>query len=282
MKFIKIYTRALDMLGPDKSQGWYLAIANVALAMALFAEPVLFGRVIDTLSRASSDKVPDIWGNVWPLLAAWTGFGIFTILCSTSISLYSDRLAHRRRHAAVSTYFEHVIQLPLAQQNTTHSGRLMKIMLQGTDALWWLWLSFFREHLSALVSLLVLIPLALYMNWRLALVLIILCTVFAFLTNFIIRKTQTLQQQVESYHSDMAEQVSDTLGNIPLVQSFSRIQNEVSALKDISKRLLSAQLPVLSWWALITVLNRSATTMLFVRLLMFKHGGLGSKEMTPM
>jgi len=260
MKFIKIYSRALDMLATDKRQGWYLAIANVALAMALFAEPVLFGRVIDTLSQSSANKVTDIWSNVWPLLAAWTGFGIFTILCSTLISLNADRLAHRRRHAAVSTYFEHVIQLPLAQQNTTHSGRLMKIMLQGTDALWWLWLSFFREHLSAIVSLLVLIPLALYMNWRLAIVLIILCTVFALLTNFIIRKTQVLQQQVESYHSDMAEQVSDTLGNIPLVQSFARIQNEVSALKDISKRLLSVQLPVLSWWALSTVINRSATT----------------------
>ena len=260
MTFIKIYTRALDLLGSDKKQGWYLAFANVALAMTLFAEPVLFGKVIDTLSQASVNQTSGLWSSVWPLLAAWTGFGIFTILCSTLISLYSDRLAHRRRHAAVSTYFEHVLELPLAQQNTTHSGRLMKIMLQGTDALWWLWLSFFREHLAAIVSLLVLVPLALYMNWRLAIVLIVLCSIFALLTNFIIRKTQTLQQQVESHHSDMAEQVSDTLGNIPLVQSFARIQDEVSTLKDLSKRLLSVQLPVLSWWALVTVLNRSATT----------------------
>ena len=260
MKFIKLYTRALSLLGSDKKQGWYLAIANVALAMALFAEPVLFGRVIDTLGKVASNESLPIWSEVWPLLAIWTGFGLFTIFCSTLISLYADRLSHHRRHMVVSMYFEHVLQLPLAQQNTTHSGRLMKIMLQGTDALWWLWLSFFRDHLAAIVSLLVLIPIALYMNWRLAIVLIVLCTVFAFLTNFIIRKTQTLQKTVEIHHSDMAQQVSDTLGNIPLVQSFARIQDEVSALKNISNRLLDAQLPVLSWWALITVLNRSATT----------------------
>ena len=260
MKFIKLYTRALSLLGSDKKQGWYLAIANVALAMALFAEPVLFGRVIDTLGKVASNESLPVWSEVWPLLAIWTGFGLFTIFCSTLISLYADRLSHHRRHMVVSMYFEHVLQLPLAQQNTTHSGRLMKIMLQGTDALWWLWLSFFRDHLAAIVSLLVLIPIALYMNWRLAIVLIVLCTVFAFLTNFIIRKTQTLQKTVEIHHSDMAQQVSDTLGNIPLVQSFARIQDEVSALKNISNRLLDAQLPVLSWWALITVLNRSATT----------------------
>ena len=52
-----------------------------------------------------------------------------------------------------------------------------------------------------------------------------------------------------------------TLGNIALVQSFARIEHEVSALKDISQRVLGAQMPVLSWWALVNVLTRSATTL---------------------
>jgi ATP-binding cassette subfamily B protein len=134
-------------------------------------------------------------------------------------------------------------------------------MLQGTDALWWLWLSFFRDHLAAVVALIVLVPVALYINWRLALILIILCVVFVALTHFILRKTQTLQQQVESHHSDLAEQASDTLGNIALVQSFARIEHEVSALKNISQRVLGAQMPVLSWWALVNVLTRSCTTL---------------------
>lgn len=260
MKFITLYTRALGLLGSDKKQAWFLAVANVALAMALLAEPILFGKVIDTLSNQNTDNRLELWSRVWPLLLAWTAFGIFTIISSTLISLYADRLSHRRRHIAISDYFEHALSLPLAQQNATHSGRLMKIMLNGTDALWWLWLSFFRDHLSAIVSLLVLIPVAFYLNWRLAIVLIVLCIIFALLTRLIISKTHSLQQKVESHHSDMAAQVSDALSNIPLVQGFSRVQDEVSTLKNISQRLLSVQLPVLSWWALVTVLNRSATT----------------------
>lgn len=260
MKFITLYTRALGLLGSDKKQAWFLAVANVALAMALLAEPILFGKVIDTLSNQNTDNRLELWSRVWPLLLAWTAFGIFTIISSTLISLYADRLSHRRRHIAISDYFEHALSLPLAQQNATHSGRLMKIMLNGTDALWWLWLSFFRDHLAAIVSLLVLIPVAFYLNWRLAIVLIVLCIIFALLTRLIISKTHSLQQKVESHHSDMAAQVSDALSNIPLVQGFSRVQDEVSTLKNISQRLLSVQLPVLSWWALVTVLNRSATT----------------------
>ena len=260
MGIVHLYSRALDLLGPDRRLGWVLAFANVALACALFAEPILFGRVIDALSLAPRSAASTTWLMVWPLLLVWIGFGLFTIACSTAVALFSDRLAHRRRHAVLSSYVEHVLHLPLAQQSKTHSGRLMKIMLQGTDALWWLWLSFFRDHLAAIVSLIILVPVALYLNWRLACVLIVLCLMFGFLTHFILRKTQTLQHQIEGHHSDMAELTADTLSNIALVQSFARIQIEMQSLQQISQRVLGAQFPVLSWWAIVTVLTRSATT----------------------
>jgi ATP-binding cassette subfamily B protein len=59
----------------------------------------------------------------------------------------------------------------------------------------------------------------------------------------------------------MAERASDTLGNIALVQSFARVEAEVSALKTVVDRLLGAQIPVLSWWAILAVLTKAATTL---------------------
>jgi ATP-binding cassette subfamily B protein len=216
--------------------------------------------VIDALTQASDSTRSETWNTVWPLLLIWIGFGLFTIVCSTAVALFSDRLAHRRRHFVLGEYVEHVLHLPLAQQTKTHSGRLMKVMLQGTDALWWLWLSFFREHLAAIFSLIILIPIALYINWRLALVLIALCLVFSFLTHFVLRKTHVLQRQIEGHHTDFAELTSDTLSNIGLIQSFARIQIELKTLQQISQRVLMAQFPVLSWWAIVTVLCRTAIT----------------------
>lgn len=261
MTLVTLYGRVLRQLGPDQRTGWGLAVTNVCLAIALFAEPILFGRVIDTLSKSAAQSTGQLWDRVVPLLLAWAGFGLFTITAGASIALLSDRLAHRRRHAVLADYFEHVLLLPISQHSRTHSGRAMKVMVQGTDTLWWLWLSFFRDNLAALVSLIVLIPVALYINWRLAWVLIVLCVIFALLTHFILNRTQVLQGQVESHHSDLAERASDTLGNVALVQSFARVKHEVESLKGISQRVLSAQLPVLSWWAVMTMLTRSATTL---------------------
>ena len=261
MNIFRLYGRVLALLGSESRLAWALALANMALASAQFAEPVLLGRIIDTLTGAQTRGEPPSWSQLGVLLAAWAGFGLFTIACGTLIALYADRLAHRRRHVVLTGYFEHVLQLPLSYHGNTHSGRLMKVMLQGTDALWGLWVGFFRDHLSSFISLLVLLPISLFINWRLASLLIALCVVFAGLTALIVRKTETLQSSVERHYSDLAERASDTLGNIALVQSFSRLEAEVAELRQIVERLLAAQMPVLSWWALAIVLTRTSTTL---------------------
>jgi ATP-binding cassette, subfamily B, beta-glucan exporter len=258
---LQVYARALAKLGPDSSLGWLLALANVAVTVALFAEPVLFGSVINVLAVAQADSASADWAKLWWLVLVWASLGMFTIVCGTHIALVADRLAHRRRLAVLSSYFEHVLQLPLAYHGETHSGRLMKIMLQGTDALWAFWLGFFREHLAAFVSLLLLVPLTLLINWRMAILLIVLCVLFAALTALVLHKTETLQSKVQTYHSDLTERASDAIGNIALVHSFVRVESEVVALKSISERLLAAQYPVLSWWAVATVLTRASTTL---------------------
>jgi len=261
MSLFRLYARVLSLLGSEGKLAWFLALGNLALATAQFAEPVLLGRIIDTLTGAQTRGAMPEWPKLAMLLGAWAGFGIFTIVCGTLIALYADRLAHRRRHVVSTGYFEHVLQLPLSYHGNTHSGRLMKMMLSGTEALWSLWVGFFRDNLASLISLLVLLPISLFVNWRLALLLIVLCVVFAALTAMIVRKTETMQSSVERHYSDLAERASDALGNIALVQSFSRLEAEVSELRLVVERLLSAQMPVLSWWALANVLTRTATTL---------------------
>ena len=269
MSFIRLYARVLRPLGEDSRLGWVLALGNVALALALFAEPVLFGRVINVLAGAQNDPAMADWTRLWSLLIIWVGFGLFSIVCGTLVALYADRLSHRRRLAVLTSYFEHVLQLPLAYHGEVHSGRLMKSMLQGTDALWAFWLGFFREYFAAFASLVILVPLALAINWRLAILLIVLCVVFASLTALVLRKTETWQRPVQAHHSDLAERATDALGNIALVQSFARVESEVTALKSVSERLLAAQFPVLSWWAVIAVLTKASTTLTVLSTILF-------------
>ncbi|MBX9842378.1 MAG: glucan ABC transporter ATP-binding protein/ permease [Xanthobacteraceae bacterium] len=255
MNLVRIYARVLSLLGNEKRVALVLAAANLAIAGSQFIEPMLLGRVIDSLTGKPGD-----WGALAPLLIAWIVFGLFNIAAGTLIAMYSDRLAYRQRYRTLSDYFQHILQLPQAFHSDTHSGRLMKVMLQGTDALWSLWLGFFRDHLTSFTLFFVLLPLSMFLNWRLALVLIVLTIVLAALTVFVVRKTNTLQSQVEEHYSGLAEQASDALGNIALVHSFARAEAEVTGLRGVIDKLLAAQIPVLSWWAVIYMLTRASTT----------------------
>lgn len=256
MSMLRLYTRVLELLGKEARLGWLLAVANLLLAASQFAEPVLFGRIVDVLSG----KTVAGSSSAWPFLGAWVAFGLFTIACSALVALQADRLSHRQRQAVLTSYFEHILQLPLTFHSGTHSGRLMKVMLNGTDALWRLWLGFFREHFAAILSVVVLLPLSLYLNWRLAILLFVLCVVFTALTTFVVRKTFGMQMAVEEQYSELSARASDALGNVALVQSFVRVESEVKGLRSIADELLAAQMPVLSWWALVTVITRASTT----------------------
>ena len=259
MSLLRLYARVLELLGKEARLGWILAGANLLLAGAQFAEPVLFGRIVDVLSGKPSTD-PHASSSAWLLLAAWAAFGLFTTLCNAAVALHADRLAHRQRQAVLTNYFEHVMQLPLTFHTGTHSGRLMKVMLNGTDSLWRLWLGFFREHFAAILSLVVLLPLAFYINWRLSILLFMLCVTFTVLTTLVVRKTHGMQSEVEAHYSDLSARASDALGNVALVQSFVRIDAEVQGLRFVADKLLAVQMPVLSWWAMVAVLTRASTT----------------------
>ena len=268
MSFLRIYLRVLDLLAPEARLAGALALANIALAVAQFIEPVLFGHIIDALSGALPAGMGPAAHVLAPLIGAWVGFGLFIIIAAALVAWFADRLAHRRRNLVLADFFEHVLQLPLAYHAGAHSGRQLKIMLTGTDTLWWLWVSFFREHFAAFVFIAFLLPTSLVLNWRLALPLLVLCVAFTILTVVVMRRAEAMQRAVERHYSDIAETAADTLGNVAVVQSFARIELEVSALKGLVNSLLRAQMPVLSWWAVAAVLTRTATTLTLLAILL--------------
>jgi ATP-binding cassette subfamily B protein len=260
MEFFRIYGRVIGLLRAEKGLAITLAIANIAVAGLQFYEPVLFGRVIDLLSNARNRPVEELWRDARDILGLWALVGIGGIVANMVVSLQADRMAHRRRLGAMVTYFQHLLVLPFSFHNTQHSGRLIKIMLTGVDNLFGLWLSFFRENLATLVALFIMLPLSMFMNWRLGLLLLVLILIFAVTNVWVVSRSDRLQQKVEDLHSELAGRAGDALGNINLIQSFVRLSAETREMHRIIGETLQAQFPVLNWWAFLSVLTRAAST----------------------
>jgi len=263
LALLRTYLRALALLRAERRVAIGICAANVALAVVQLAEPVLFGAVVDSI---------DIGGAVFQLIGLWALLGLGGIVAGVVVSLHADRLAHRRRTAAMADAFERVVTLPVGYHARAGSGRLIRTLVAGTDALFLVWLGFLREHLAAIVGVALLVPTALATDARLAGVLAVLAAAYVGVSLFVVRRTQAGQRAVERHHQDVFGHVGDVIGNVTVVQSYGRPAAEASALQELMRRLLAAQLPVLAWWAALTILTRASATVVMVAI--FAAGAL--------
>ncbi len=261
MRFFKIYGRVLGSLGNDKRLAIMLGVANVIVAGLQFLDPVLFGRVIGLLSQSDHIPTAELWASTAALLGIWFAVGLGGIGANIATALHAERMAHRNRLSIMNRYFSHVLSLPLSFHGDIHSGRLMKVMLGGSDALFGVWLIFFRDQLSTYVAVLVLVPLTFFLNWRLAITLVVLVVVFIVLTMAVIRKTEAGQRRAEHFQGQLAGTAQDALANVMVVQSFTRLSAESRLFGQIIEDVIRNQFPVLNWWAVVHVLTRGASTL---------------------
>lgn len=255
MNLIRVHLRAIAMLGAERTLAASLAAANCALAIVALAEPLLFGRVVDALSKGQQTA---------STIGLWAALGLFGIFASVVVAVFADRLAHRQRLAAMSRAFDRAITLPISYHAEKGSGAVVRNILAGTDTLFGTWLTFLREQLTAVVSITFLVPTAIYLDWRMAALLAVLATVYAAINVMTVMRTSDGQAAVERYHIQVSGRVGDVLGNVTVVQSYARLQAEAHELRHMMGELLSAQFPVLTWWGLLTCLTRAASTITMV------------------
>lgn len=251
----KTYLRAVGMLRGESGLAGALAASSLVIAGVQLAEPVLFGWVVDAVARG---------GSAGRLIALWAVIGFLGIVAGVIVAVFADRLAHRTRLAALADAFNQAITLPLSYHAKRGSGAVVAAVLRGTDELFWIWLGALREQLTAIVTIVFLIPIAVLIDWRMACILAVLAICYTVLNLHIISKTHAGQRKAEEYRYGVSGRVGDVISNVTVVQSFTRLAAEAEALRGMTSELLAAQYPVLTWWGVLAVLQRAAASLAMI------------------
>ncbi len=251
MSLFQVYARALSYLSAYRLRVSLVVAANIVLAVITIAEPILFGRIIDAISSHETAT---------PMLLAWAGFGVFNTIAFVLVAREADRLAHERRASLLTEAFGRIISMPLAWHNQRGTSNALHTLLRACETLFSLWLEFMRTHLATAVALALLIPTAISMDYRLSAVLVVLGILYWIIGRIVMSRTKEGQASVEAHYHTVFSHVSDVISNVSVIHSYNRIESETRALKKFANQLISAQLPVLDWWALASALNRMAST----------------------
>ena len=274
MSLFQVYARALQYLAAHKFRVSAIVFANIVLAAITIAEPILFGRIIDAISSKT---------EVTSTLIMWATLGIFNTIAFVLVAREADRLAHQRRATLITEAFGRIISMPLSWHSQRGTSNALHTLLRACETLFGLWLEFMREHLSTAVALTLLVPTAFAMDWRLSIVLVVLGTLYVIIGKLVMAKTKDGQAAVEGHYHTVFGHVSDAISNVSVVHSYNRIEAETRELKAFTQKLMSVQLPVLDWWALASGLNRMASTIsmmtiLVIGTILVQRGELGVGE----
>jgi ATP-binding cassette subfamily B protein len=259
MSLIQIYWRTLCMLGAERGKVVLICAANVVLATVSILEPIAFGRIID----AVTSKV-----GVGHSVALWAGLGVFNIVAFVAVARSADRLAHRRRATVMTEAYERLMSMPLAWHQARGTSVSQHTLLRALETMFTLWLEFMRQHMATAVSLILLVPTAFTMDRRMFLVLLVLAVLYVAINRTVMARTRQGQASVERHYHRVFSHVSDSVGNVAVVQGYGRVAEEARLLRDYASALISAQNPVLDWWALASALNRFAATLSMIAVIL--------------
>lgn len=252
MSLLQVYFKALKYLATYRLRVSLVVIANIVLAAITIIEPVLFGRIIDAISEKR---------DATQILILWGCFGVFNTVAYVLVARQADRLAHGRRADLLTESFAKIISMPLSWHHKRGTSNALHTLLRAGETLFGLWLEFMRTHLATAVALTLLLPTAFSMDVRLTSVLVVLAILYVIIGRTVMVKTKEGQASVEGHYHTVFSHVSDSISNVSVLHSYNRIEAETRALKEYTTKLLSAQYPVLDWWALAGALNRIASTL---------------------
>ncbi|SIR40712.1 ATP-binding cassette, subfamily B [Rhizobium sp. RU20A] len=274
MTLFQVYARALRYLSTNRLRVGSVVVANVVLAVITIIEPILFGRIIDAISKQT---------DVATMLLMWAGFGVFNTIAFVLVAREADRLAHGRRATLITEAFGRIISMPLSWHSQRGTSNALHTLLRACETLFALWLEFMRTHLATAVALVLLVPTAFAMDYRLSIVLVVLGISYVIVGKVVMDKTRDGQAAVENHYHTVFSHVSDSISNVSVVHSYNRIEAETRELKKFTERLISAQFPVLDWWALASALNRIASTIsmmviLIIGTFLVQRGEIGVGE----
>ena len=235
-----------------------LLLAAIHVAMSLYI-PILVGRAIDCIIDAGRVDFAAMKGQLLGVLICAGVAGLSQWIMSELNNRITYGMTRDLRNAA----FRHIQVLPLSYLDRHPRGELVSRVISDVDTLADGLLMGFTQLFTGIMTILGTLILMVTINWKIALVVVLITPLSLVVANFIAKSTYSMFQKQTVTRGQQTALIDETIGQLKVVKAFGHEKASMEQFDEINDRLEKASLKAIFFSSLTNPATRFVNSVVY-------------------
>ncbi|MBQ1965606.1 MAG: ABC transporter ATP-binding protein [Clostridia bacterium] len=235
-----------------------LLLALITVALTLYV-PILTGQAVDEILGAGNVNFSQIFRIIWLIGLAVA----ITSVAQWFMSVCNNRLTYGMVRDIRRDAFAKILKLPLKYLDKHPSGDLVSRVITDVDTFADGLLMGFTQLFTGISTILGTLIIMLILDYRIALVVVLITPVSLFVASFIAKRTYSMFQVQSTTRGEQTALIDEMIGQQKLVQAFSYENRAKERFEDVNERLRRSSLKAIFYSSLVNPSTRFVNSLVY-------------------
>ena len=216
---------------------WFLVVlsfvmAAVTVALTLYV-PILIGYAVDEIIAAGNVNFPGVWAIIKQIVIVI----VITALSQWLMNVCNNRITFRVIKDIRTKAFHRLENLPLKYVDSHQYGDVVSRIVSDVDQFSDGLLMGLTQLFSGVITIIGTLAFMPYLNWIIALVVVIITPLSLFVARFIAQRTYTMFHKQSETRGKLTSLIDEMIGNQKVVQAFGYEDDALNRFDKINETL---------------------------------------------
>ena len=241
-----------------------LVLAIVSVVLTIYV-PILFGNAIDLIidkGNVNFGGLKDILFNIFIIIII---IGILQWLMMTINNYVAYRINKRIRYES----FVKIQKLPLKYLDAHSHGEMVSIIINDTDQVTEGLLLGLTQAFSSIVTIIGTICFMIYINWIIAVVVVVVTPLSLFVAKFISSKTYAMFKAQSEIRAVQTGFIDEMISNLKVVKAYNHEEENIIKFNEINNQLEKCSLKATFFSSLTNPCTRFVNSVVYALVALF-------------
>ena len=241
-----------------------LVLAIVSVVLTIYV-PILFGNAIDLIidkGNVNFGGLKDILFNIFIIIII---IGILQWLMMTINNYVAYRINKRIRYES----FVKIQKLPLKYLDAHSHGEMVSIIINDTDQFTEGLLLGLTQAFSSIVTIIGTICFMIYINWIIAIVVVVVTPLSLFVAKFISSKTYSMFKTQSEIRAVQTGFIDEMISNLKVVKAYNHEEENIIKFNEINNKLEKCSLKATFFSSLTNPCTRFVNSVVYALVALF-------------